>query len=459
MADIIIWTSLSTTPGIIRSVGAYAIKSWLVQHGYSVKVVDFCAKLTVEEIVQITERFLSDETIAIGMSTTFLNLESSKKLLQAREIIESKNKTVKWVAGGYYASIGKYDALKKWIQFAGLAEDSFLSWLDEQRWCKTIKRNLFDITTCRQIWDDSDIILPGESLPMELGRGCKFKCKFCQYPLIGKKPGTYIRNLDYVKEEMISNYERWGVTNYYFIDDTINEDDWKIQKIYEISQELPFQLQWVGFQRADLIYSHPHQQHWIKDSGCIGTFFGIESLHPEASKVVGKGWSAVHAKEFIPELSHNIWKNKIGIQLSFIAGLPGEDRQSLENTQQWCIDNKFNEWKFNPLFISPSPLVWHSEFDRNFRQYGYEFKDPSDKSNWSNGMWTYLEAIDFTNELNKEARKVLSPGCWARNSLYKSIGREFKEEKYSDIDRTELGITVSNLVKEYVKRSLEYPVY
>jgi radical SAM superfamily enzyme YgiQ (UPF0313 family) len=458
MADVIIWTSLSSTPGIIRSVGPYAIKSWLMQHGYSVKVVDFCAKLTVEEIVQITERFLSDSTIAIGMSTTFLDIGCSRKLLQAREIIESKNKKVKWVAGGYHAGINRYDALKNWIQFSGLAEDKFLTWLDEQR-NTLVKRILFDITTCRHQWDDSDIVLPGEALPIELGRGCKFKCKFCQYPLIGKQTGTYIRNLDYVKEEMISNYERWGVTNYYFIDDTVNEDDWKMQKIYEIAQHLPFQLQWVGYQRADLIYSHPHQQQWIKDSGCLGTFFGIESLHREASKTVGKGWSAVHAREFIPELFHNIWKNQIGVQLSFIAGLPGEDGQSLENTQQWCIDSEFDEWRFVPLFISLSPLVWQSEFDKNFKKYGYEFKDPSNKLNWSNDIWSFKEAENYANELNKTASRHISPGCWQRNSLYKSIGRDFKREKFSTIDKDDTDARVNQRIKEYVKRSLEYPVY
>jgi radical SAM superfamily enzyme YgiQ (UPF0313 family) len=458
MSDVIIWTSLSSTPGIIRSVGAYSLKSWLTQHGYSVKVVDFCAKLTVEEIVQITERFLSDKTIAIGMSTTFLDISCSKKLLKAREIIEASNKKVKWVAGGYYAGINRYDALKNWIQFSGLAEDTFLSWLDEQR-SSPIKRQLFDITTCRQIWDDSDIILPGEALPIELGRGCKFKCKFCQYPLIGKKPGTYIRDLDYVKEEMISNYERWGVTNYYFIDDTVNEDDWKMQKIYEISQQLPFQLQWVGYQRADLIYSHPHQRQWIKDSGCLGTFFGLESLHPDASKTVGKGWSAVHAREFIPELFHNIWKNQVGVQLSFIAGLPGENQTSLENTQQWCIDNEFDEWRFVPLFISPSPLVWQSEFDKNFRQYGYQFNDASNKLNWSNDIWSFKEAEKFSNELNKEAGQHLSPGCWSRNSLYASVGRDFKREKYFSIDKNDTDARVDQCIKEYVKRSLEYPAY
>jgi hypothetical protein len=458
MADVIIWTTLASTPGIIRSVGAYSLKTWLKQHGYSVKVVDFCSKLTVEEVVQITKRFLSDETIAIGMSTTFLDLETSRKLLAARKIISSENQKVKWVAGGYYAGINRYDALKEWIQFSGLAEDTFLSWLDEQRGLKS-DRKLFDITTCRQQWDDSDIVLPGEALPIELGRGCKFKCKFCQYPLIGKKPGTYIRDLDYVKEEMLFNYEKWGVTSYYFIDDTVNEDDWKMQKIYELAQELPFQLQWVGYQRADLIYSHPHQRQWIKDSGCVGTFFGLESLHPDASKSVGKGWSGVHAKDFIPELFHNIWNKQVGVQLAFITGLPGEDRESLLRTQQWCVENQFDEWRFKGLFISPSPLVWQSEFDKNFRQYGYEFKDKTNKLNWNNDYWNFLEAEEFGNHLNTLSNKHISPGCWSRHSLYTSLGKDIKREKYIDIKQSDIDSRVDELIKMYVKRSLEYSVY
>jgi radical SAM superfamily enzyme YgiQ (UPF0313 family) len=46
-------------------------------------------------------------------------------------------------------------------------------------------------------------VLHGETLPIELARGCIFKCKFCSYPLLGKKKGTYLRDFSQVKDEMI----------------------------------------------------------------------------------------------------------------------------------------------------------------------------------------------------------------------------------------------------------------
>jgi hypothetical protein len=74
-------------------------------------------------------------------------------------------------------------------------------------------------------------------------------------------------------------------------------------------------------------------------------------------------------------------------------------------------------------------------------------------------MWTFLEAADFANQLNDQSKKYISPGCWSRHSLYKSIGKDFKQEKYMDINKQDTAVRINSLVKEYVKRSLEYPVY
>jgi radical SAM superfamily enzyme YgiQ (UPF0313 family) len=458
MADVIIWTSVSEHPGVIRSAGAYSLKSWLTQNGYTVKVIDFCSKLTIEDIYNITSRFLSNETIAIGISTTFFDLTTLDKLVAVRKLIEESNNRVQWIAGGYFAGTNRVKELERWIQFSGIGEDNLLRWLDTQSG-NTVERKPFDITCANQMWDDSDIIFSNEALPIELGRGCKFKCKFCQYPLIGKTPGTYIRNLNHVRNEMISNYERWGVTNYYFIDDTVNEDDGKMQQLVDISQSLPFKLQWVGYQRADLIYSHPHQAQWIKDSGCIGTFFGIESLNPEAAKTVGKGWNGIHARDYVPNLINNIWNREIGLQVGLIIGLPGDTEKDAVTAQQWCIDSNIHEWGFKALFIARENSVWQSEFDRNHGLYGYKFNDPKSSINWSNKHWSFLDAIELEKQLWNQSTLYKKPGCWTRNSLYTSVGRLFKEELYNSIDKTDIEFRVDARIKEYVVRSLEYPQY
>jgi hypothetical protein len=70
----------------------------------------------------------------------------------------------------------------------------------------------------------------------------------------------------------------------------------------EMAQRLPFKLEWIGYNRLDLIGSKPHTIQLLKDSGLKSSFFGIESFHSQASKIVGKGWNGVRGKEFLIEL-------------------------------------------------------------------------------------------------------------------------------------------------------------
>jgi hypothetical protein len=459
MADIIIWSSLKShvPASLSRSLGPHAIKNWLRQHGYTVKVIDFCGYLDPQDIINITSRYVTKNTLAVGISESFLTPDDSNWVQQCHSAIKEKYPWLRWIVGG---NTHQEPVIKKnqWIQFKGMAEDSFLQWVDQQRGI-TVKREPYDITCARYKWSEHDVILPNESLPLELGRGCKFKCSFCQYPLIGKKKGTYIRNFEDIKAELLENYEKFGVTSYYFIDDTVNEEDSKLQQLVDIAQGLPFKLEWVGYQRADLIYSHKPQAQWIKDSGCVGTFFGIESFHPTASKVVGKGWSGVHGKEFIPELIHNIWNDQIGSQLSFIIGLPGETKDDIWKTHDWCLENKINEWQFQALFIAHSNL-YKSEFDRNFGLYGYKFEDTKNSYNWTNKDWTFESARNFQTEISLAGRLHIRPGCWSKLSSLKVL--DMPVNSTATFQELTMG---SNCVKvhrdkldSYVQRSMSLPV-
>ena len=57
-------------------------------------------------------------------------------------------------------------------------------------------------------FEKNDFILPGESLPLELSRGCIFKCRFCQYPNIGKdKDDLELELIDFGLEDIILDEE------------------------------------------------------------------------------------------------------------------------------------------------------------------------------------------------------------------------------------------------------------
>ncbi len=401
-----------------RPPGAHAIASWLRQNGYTAKVIDFCHALTTDQLVALTRKHIGPDTVAIGASSTFwlpakqinrigqeVDLDESHKLLEpewalrAREVIQARYPYLRWVLGGANTwRPTKYD----WIRFHDHPEDKFLKFMDEL--CnKTITRRAFDIQQMSSCWHDDIGLQSTEFLSVELGRGCQFKCKFCSYPLIGKKKNTYLRDEKLVEEELIANYERYGITNYNFVDDTVNESTEKIEALANIVQRLPFKLNWVGFNRIDLIGSNPGTIDVLKASGIRGTLFGIESFHHEAAKVVGKGWNSKYARDFYPELMEK-WNHDVSVTMTFITGLPHEMPEDLASTQDWLVENNVHYWFFVPLFISRN--FSGSEFSKNYHLYGYRFPKPLDDHYWVNDHWTVETAQQKAIELNFDPRRT-----------------------------------------------------
>ena len=52
-----------------------------------------------------------------------------------------------------------------------------------------------------------DLVFQNEVLPFTVSRGCRFKCKFCRYPLLGRKvTDKYIRREESLYREFKWNY-------------------------------------------------------------------------------------------------------------------------------------------------------------------------------------------------------------------------------------------------------------
>lgn len=419
MSDLILWNCLNVKHSPVRPMGPHQLKYWAKQHGYNIKVIDFCHLLTTEQLVDLTLKYCTKATVAIGVSSTFwhsFNKFDSNVFNQEPDwVINARQKlshlNLKWILGGANSD---QRLILDWTILHGHAENSLIRWLDEHR-KKNVVRNDYDIKNQDHCFFDDIAIQSTEVLPIELGRGCQFKCKFCRYPLIGKKTGTYIRDYDLIEREFLENYEKWGTTKYFFLDDTVNESDEKIAALAEINSRLPFNLQWFGYNRLDLIGSKPHMANLLLESGLKSSFFGIESFHRTASKIVGKGWNGVHGKEYIIKLKQE-WKQKINFHLGFIAGLGEETADDLDATQQWCIDNDIASWRFIGLNINRNSNVWKSEFDSNYRLYGYKFPTNSD-TYWESKLWTETTASQKAIELDKTAQSYIKPSVWLLGEL------------------------------------------
>lgn len=497
MSAVLFWSALPTEKSLVyRYMGPYQLGGWLEQHGISSHVIDFIittfkGKITTDTLVRMTETYITEETKVIGVSSTFLfhsfGQEIPAAYIEAMEILRQKHPGIKFILGGnaveFYLpqTTSLFDAV-----VVGLAEDVFIdlikfyqTGLDEPKFRKPLPHSVkfyynddvpnktFNIQTAEHRWRDRDFIMPGETLPLELSRGCIFKCKFCQYPLLGRDKWDYTRSMDCIRDELVDNYERWGITNYYLLDDTFNDTTLKVEAFANMAARLPFKIQFTGYLRADLLHRFPDTIPMMQEAGLIGCFFGVESFHPQASKIVGKAWSGTHGKEFIEDLFHNQWKKRVNVHVSLIAGLPYETPESLYETRDWLVRAQIPSWYFKALVIFKyNNQIFSSEFSKNAASYGYEHPREDKPHVWVNKQhgWSWPRAKQIELELNgiksrPEVAENIRIDTWRQMALM-TLGVPFDEiitRPYNMLNIDELYRRKVAWVKAYRQRTLLWP--
>jgi radical SAM superfamily enzyme YgiQ (UPF0313 family) len=422
--DVIFLTAVNgKEKNLFRPLGAYQLAWYLRKFDYQVQVIDFVHRLTEEEIVAALDRYITPKTKILGFGPMFSQYGDFFKKME-RILLHCKNvyPWLKIVGGGsaasYFANWYKNKMLFDYI-FIGHAEDSMLAFCNhiyrgspplmyENLYGNRIIRETFvfpqiekkfKIEDCAHVWHDTDYIQPKETLPLEFGRGCVFACKFCEYPYIGKKKDDFNRDMDLVKIEILNNYEKFGTTSYYFIDDTFNAHRLRTVAFSKMVESLPFKITYASYLRLDLISRWPEQEEILLESGLLGCYFGIESLNADAARLIGKGWSK-NARTYMPYL-HKKWDNRVGFRIGMIAGLPPETLNDLLDTHRWLVDNDFPNWQWHPLHIDRDSInAYQSEFDRNAENYGFEFINDDGKIIWKTPYCDSNLAVEWKNELS-----------------------------------------------------------
>jgi len=409
----------------LRTMGAYKIADHLRKNGISVQVIDYIHMMNTETMLTYIRKFLpkdKNRPSILGLSTTFFHIDEKTKLmpdlvLEAVKTIKEEYPLLKVVAGGSRShqlnrklnyvdwSIYSYSEDIALELFNGILRKTPMPF-EFKIEKKLYKENsVFDITEDCLKFIKEDCVRPNEALPLEISRGCIFKCTFCRFPYIGKKKNDYIKCTDRIREELIYNWENFGTTNYYLMDDTFNETPQKVKEFRDMTLTLPFKLNWVSYLRADLIERFPETAVWLKESGCRGAFFGIESFHPEASKLIGKAWSGKKAKEFLIDLKQNIWKDDVNITVSLIIGIPPEDLDHALETNAWLYENDIDFWGWHLLALNDNDRRKDmSDMEKDPAKYGITITG----SDWHNGYVSRDEAAQWFKVLKKDTHGKLN---------------------------------------------------
>jgi hypothetical protein len=439
--DIIFLTSIITDHNaLFRPMGAYQLAWYLRQNNYQVQVADFLSMMPEGQILKLVDNLITPSTkiIGLGLMVDFFNPSTRHQIKKFENVmfaIKNRYPHITLVAGSpvahYFSRFHRNREMFDYV-FLGHAEDGILTLANHlfrggpapqfeiADGNRVVRESFpmpvpekFNIETCAHKWDDLDYIQQGETLPLELSRGCMFKCKFCQYPHIGKNKNDFNRSMECIKEELIDNYNRWGVTNYYMLDDTFNADQDRIRSFADMVSTLPFKINYVTYLRVDLLSAHPESQDILYESGLRSAFLGVETLSPDAGNLINKPWGSKYAKDYLPKLYNDIWKGDVSIRTGWIAGLPPQTYEELSDTNKWLMDSGLPSWMWFSLFLNKDSFSeYRSEFDKHADEYGFKWKIFDGRTYWKTDYCDALKAKEWMIQLTNEAKEHQKVACW-----------------------------------------------
>ena len=491
--QIVIFTDVSS-PGFGRYAGTYRIATELRNHGYSVQVIEYFTHWSTKELKDIVKYFVTKDTLLVGISTTFLLNEMLRTRTDIQKIkdkygnyndegarlsqylgrpdwpeiydtIKERNSKTQVMIGGHKA--GKFEP-GPYIDrvILGEGEESVLN-LCKQLYSeapsnsKHIKIQYKRFTTSSIRYEPNDLIFQGEHLPIEIARGCIFKCSFCSYALNGKKLWEFNRTPELVVEDLRHAYDNYGSEGFMFCDDTYNDSVEKVRTYHKAFKKLPFDQTFSGYARADLIISHPETMDMLYESGLRSVFFGIESLNHPTGKRIGKGMHPEKMKEGLYRMKEK-WPDVI-MSCGLIVGLPEDTEETLRKNNEWFLqdDCPVQYPSYYPLYVAPSTPgggLYGKASDKNSKigdnpfSFGYEVDQ---HGNWKSQWMDRNKAVQLTEELKQTVGDL--PGhenqpesaAWVFFNRMQNIGYTPNDLVQGNVTQDDVVIRENKLKSEY----------
>jgi len=453
-----------------RYAGTYVLKSQLINAGYKTIVLDWFRFLEDnKKFFSYFEKLIDENTLCVGISTTFLYPSfQNKKLSDAsgfsnqstitkidklttaayslflweytneklrewfsnlRLILDKYNPKAKIILGGArttrilqmsHIAPDNY-AIKDYCDYVlcGMADNAIIALINkiknEENIIPSITRNGINFILCdRDEWKSDnkkvphnfftkeDCFLPHNWAPLEVSRGCGFNCKYCYY----ETRYSSKRCINSLKEELIKNYNDFGIQGYNLTSDCFNDNRKWVGEWAEMVAKLPFKIEWASYVRIDPFHKYMDLMDEMLGSGYRAGFYGIETLCHEAGKFAGKGLDPERVKELL-QILKNKGGNEIWTTAYFIIGLPKETKESLDNSLEWLLQQKIiDEIQTSILDVGPfieelSGVVDFSDHSRYPEKFGFTKLEFTPKFYWEHDTMNLDECFVIQEKWKK----------------------------------------------------------
>jgi radical SAM superfamily enzyme YgiQ (UPF0313 family) len=188
-------------------------------------------------------------------------------------------------------------------------------------------------------------------------RGCPYACSFCFKGIVGR---TYRqRSPENIVAELRELIDRYGVRNFYFMDDLFTINVKRLEAILDYFIEQDLGVRWRCLARVDRV--NPALLEKMQRAGCRQIHFGIESGNPEILKRTAKHIDLEQVRQAIE------WTEEAGIMSKgyFILGLPGDNEETMSETIEFAASLRLSEAMFSIATPMPGTELWEELVHKN----------------------------------------------------------------------------------------------
>ena len=361
---------------VMPGLGLLYIAAVLRANGFLVVILDAEGRrLGFKETV---ENILEEDPDIIGISTTTLNIGSAARVAKG---IKARAPETKIVLGGPHVTAMPVDTMERYPAVDGCVlgdgERSFsrlvrniqerepvdsgldgLVWRENGRLMMVDKKGHFEDLDSLPFpaWDllkgFPEIYRPPfhsyRRLPVAniiTTRGCPYACSFCDRSVFGRKVLSH--SVEYVVEMIAYLVREFGIREISIKDDMFTRFPERVMAFCRQLKKKGLALGWSCNARVDGISEEMLKE--MKKAGCWMISYGIESGSPSMLKRMKKGitLSQVRHTLEITRMSGIVTKG------FFMLGIPGETRQTLQETLSFIQEIPLDEMNVN--FFTPFP--------------------------------------------------------------------------------------------------------
>lgn len=403
-----------------------ALGSYLVDRGYSVRILDGCNASRRQLYAQIKAEI--GNTLAVGISAMSAQISQA---IEVARLVRQLNPSLPIIWGGVHPTLypeqvagsdladfvvrGEGEAttleLLKQLESANLEPEgvkgiAYKTGNSSHRVVLTPSREFLNMDELPLMnWELLEGVTSAKGLKTIAqlagglwimgSRGCPWRCTFCINSVLNQK--YRVRSLDLVIED-IQQLVSQGINSLSFLDEDFFVNKGRAKEFLAKVKSKGIKFTWGANARANYFsesYLNPEFLAQLKDIGLVHVGIGAESGSERMLERLRKEITC----EDIARAAKFLSLADISASFSFMMGVPGETEEDLWSTIR--LIGQIMEKDSSHRFVSLGPKVWRpypgSILFEECLKYG--MKTPADLKGW--GRSPYIGGNDF---LHKDAR-------------------------------------------------------